>query len=80
MAKARRKNLKLDSPANVRKALARIANMTINGEIDVKTANSLTATCNVILSGIRVDELESKVVQFQEFLELQNIFDDEKEN
>lgn len=76
MAKARRKTLKLDTPANVRKALARIANMTLNHEIDIKTANSLTTTCNVILSGIRIDELESKVIQFQEFLELQPFDED----
>lgn len=71
------KRLKLDTPANVRKALARIANMTLNGQLDVKTANSLTTTCNVILSGIRVDDLEKKVIEFQEFLELQDFGDEQ---
>ena len=73
------KRLKLDTPANVRKALARIANMTLNGQLDVKTANSLTTTCNVILSGIRTDDLEKKVMEFQEFLELHDFDDDENE-
>ena len=37
--------------------------MTYKGEIDTKTANSITATCNVILSGIRVDDQEKKIAE-----------------
>lgn len=33
---ARRKCLKLDTPQAVRKALARVANMVLNGELDTK--------------------------------------------
>ncbi|MDF2612859.1 MAG: hypothetical protein K0S71_645 [Clostridia bacterium] len=65
----RRKNLKLSSPNEVRKALARIANMVLNEEMDTKTANSLTLICNAILSGIRVDEQDKKIRELQDILE-----------
>ena len=63
-----KRNLKLDTPDNVRKALAKVANMTYKGEIDTKTANSITATCNVILSGIRVDDQEKKIAELERIL------------
>ena len=63
-----KRNLKLDTPHNIRKALAKIANMTYKEEIDTKTANSITATCNVILSGIRVDDQEKKIAELERIL------------
>lgn len=47
-----KRNLKLDTPDNIRKALAKVANMTYKGELDTKTANSIILACNAILSGI----------------------------
>ncbi|MCI6998040.1 MAG: hypothetical protein MR936_14985 [Eubacterium sp.] len=64
-----KRNLKLDTPDNIRKALAKVANMTYKGELDIKTANSITATCNVILSGIRTDEQEKKIAELEKILE-----------
>lgn len=66
---ARRKSLKLDTPQAVRKALARVANMVLNGELDTKTANSIILSCNAILSGIRTDEQEKKIAELEEILE-----------
>ncbi len=60
-----KRNLKLDTPGNIRKALA---NMTYKGEIDTKTANSLILACNAILSGIRTDEQEKKIVELEQIL------------
>ena len=65
---ARRKSLKLDTPQAVRKALARIANMVLNGELDTKTANSIILACNAILSGIRTDEQETKLAELEQIL------------
>lgn len=62
---ARRKMLKLSSPADVRRALARICNMVINDEIEVKQANCIVAACNVILSGIRTDEQQKKLDELE---------------
>lgn len=63
-----KRNLKLDTPENVRKSLAKVANMTYKGELDTKTANSIILACNVILSGIRTDEQEKKIVKLTEIL------------
>ena len=65
---ARRKCLKLDTPQAVRKALARVANMVLNGELDTKSANSIILACNAILSGIRTDEYEKKLAELEQIL------------
>ena len=64
----RRKSLKLDSPQAVRKALSRVSNMVLNGEIDPKTANTLILACNSILSAIRIDEQEKKITEIEQLL------------
>ncbi|MBO4998176.1 MAG: hypothetical protein J6D02_09285 [Lachnospira sp.] len=64
----RRKCLKLDTPQAVRKALARVANMVLNGELDTKSANSIILACNAILSGIRTDEYEKKLAELEQIL------------
>lgn len=63
-----RKRLKLDSPQAVRRALSRVANMVLNGEIDSKTANSIILACNAILSGIRTDEQQKKIDELERIL------------
>lgn len=65
---ARRKQLKLSNANEVRKALARIANMVLNGEIETKQANSIILACNAILSGIRTDEQEKKIVELEKIV------------
>lgn len=65
---ARRKCLKLDTPQAVRKALARVANMVLNGELDTKTANTIILACNAILSGIRTDEQDKKIAELEQIL------------
>ncbi len=63
-----KRNLKLDTPDNIRKALAKVANMTYKGELDTKTANSIILACNAILSGIRTDEQEKKLIELEHIL------------
>ena len=65
---ARRKQLKLSNANEVRKALARIANMVLNGEIETKQAKSIRLACNAILSGIRTDEQEKKIVELEKIV------------
>lgn len=65
---ARRKSIKLSNPSEVRKALSRIANMVLNGELDPKAANSIILACNAILSGIRTDEQEKKIKELEQIL------------
>jgi len=66
---ARRIQLKLTSPGEVRKALARIVNMVVNDELDPKIANSIILACNAILGCIRTDEQEKKITELENLLE-----------
>lgn len=70
---ARRKSLKLSTPLDVRKALARVANMLINEEIDPKIANAIVYTCNAILAALRTDEYERRLDELEYMIEKMNI-------
>ena len=61
--------LKLDSPNNIRKSLAKISNMVANGDIATGQANTIILACNAILGSIRADEQEKKIRELQELLE-----------
>ena len=63
-----RRNLKLDTPDNIRKALAKVANMTYKGALDTTIANSFILACNAILSGIRTDEQEKKLLELEKII------------
>lgn len=63
-----RRTLKLDTPANVRRALAKVANLVYRGELDPKIANTFILACNAILSGIRTDEQEKRILELEEIL------------
>lgn len=64
----RRKTLKMSTPEEVRKAMSRIANMVLNGEIDSKEANCLIYACNSALGAIRTDEYRRKVEELEALL------------
>ena len=57
--------LRLKTPTEVRRALARVANMTANGEMDTKTANTIILACNEILGAIRTDEQQKKIDELE---------------
>ncbi len=62
------KRLKLSSPQEVRKALSRIANMVLNGELDAKAANTIIYACNVVLGAIRTDEQEKRLDELEQLM------------
>lgn len=64
----RRKTLKLSTPEEVRRAMSRIANMVLNGELDSKEANCLIYACNSALGAIRTDEYRRKVEELEALL------------
>lgn len=64
-----RKRLRLSTPVEVRKSLAKIANMLVNEEIEAKTANSIILACNAILSSIRVDEQQQRMDELERRLD-----------
>lgn len=65
----KRLSLRLSKPADVRKTLARIANMVINKEVDSKTANTIIIVCNAILSALRIDEQQRKLDELERFIQ-----------
>lgn len=67
-AMPRRKTLKLSTPAEIRRSISRIANMSLNGEIDPTTAKALLYACNSALTAVRTDEYRRKVDELEALL------------
>ena len=66
--------LKTRTATDIRRALSRVNNMLLNGEIEPKTANAIIYSCNSILTSIRVDEQERKIDELERMLnELQKL-------
>lgn len=57
--------LKLTSATDVRRALTRVSNMVLNGELDPKRANSIILACNAILGSIRTDDQAQKMAELE---------------
>ncbi len=64
----RRKQLKLSTPNDVRKALARLSNMVLNDELDSKKANTIMYGLNIILGAIRTDEQQKKLDELERLI------------
>lgn len=60
--------LRLSTPNDVRRTLARVTNMIANNEIDTKKANTIIYSCNSILNSIRVDEQEKRISELEEYI------------
>ena len=69
----KRISLRLSSPQDVRRTLARVANMVVNDEIETKKANAIILACNAILSSIRVDEQQKRLEELEITIEKMNI-------
>lgn len=59
------KRLKMGSSTEIRRAVNRINNMLLNGEVDARTANALLYGCNVCLGAIRVDDQQVKINELE---------------
>ena len=51
-----------------RRAVNRIANMLLNGELDARTANAILYGCNVCLGAIRIDDQQAKLDELEKTL------------
>lgn len=63
-----KKRLKLTTPREVRRALNRVANMVLNGEIEAKDANAIMYACNITLGAIRIDEQERRLEELEQLI------------
>ena len=68
-----KKRLKLTTPREVRRALNRVANMVLNGELEAKDANAIMYACNITLAAIRTDEQEKRLDELEQLLKGQII-------
>lgn len=68
-----RKRLRLSTPSEVRKAMSKIANAVLNGDIDPKTANTILYACNSVLASIRIDEQQKKIDELEQLLNNQDL-------
>lgn len=60
--------MKLSTPAEIRRAISRVANMLFNEEIDPSTAKALIYACNSCLDAVRTDEYKRKVEELEALL------------
>ena len=60
--------LRMRTTTEIKRTLARVANMALNGEIDTKTANTIILACNAILGAIRTDEQQTKIDELEVLL------------
>ena len=60
-----KKRLKMSTSTEVKRAVNRINNMLLNGEIDARTANALLYGCNVCLGAIRVDDQQAQLNELE---------------
>ncbi len=63
-----RKRLKMSNAAEVRRALNRVANMVLNGEIEAKDANAIMYACNITLGAIRTIEQEQRLDELERII------------
>ncbi len=63
-----KKRLKMTTSREVRRAVNRITNMLLNGEIDARTANAILYGCNVCLGAIRVDDQQAKLDELEKVI------------
>ena len=60
---------KTSNAKEVRVSLSKLVNLVANGDIDVKTANSIAYLTSYILQSIRVDEQEKQIEELKKILE-----------
>ncbi|WP_270602270.1 hypothetical protein [Faecalimonas umbilicata] len=70
--------LRMGTTTEIKRTLARVANMALNGEIDTKVANTVVLACNAILGTIRVDEQAKKIEDLNKLLEEIGVADKQK--
>ena len=63
-----KKRLRMGTSTEVKRAVNRINNMLLNGEIDAKTANALLYGCNVCLGAIRVDDQQAQLNELEKMV------------
>lgn len=62
------KRLRMGTPTEVRRVLARVSTEVYNGDLDTKTANTIILACNAVLNSLRTDEQQKKLDELERLL------------
>lgn len=62
------KRLRMGTPTEVRRVLARMSAEVYNGDLDTKTANTIILACNAVLNSLRMDEQQKKLDELERLL------------
>ena len=57
------KRLKMDNPNEIRRAITKIVNWTVNSELEPKVANAALYGCSTALNAIKVFEQEKRIAE-----------------
>ena len=60
--------LRMRTTTEIKRTLARVANMALNVEIDTKVANTVILACNAFLGAINTDEQQKEIDELEELL------------
>ena len=60
--------LRMRTTTEIKRTLARVANMALKGEIDTKVANTIILACNAVLGAIKTDEQQKKIDELEALL------------
>ena len=69
---AGKKRLKMSTSREVRRAVSRVANMVLNGDLAAKDANAILYAANVVLGAIRQDEIEQRLDALEKAAEVES--------
>ena len=73
-----KKHLKMTNPGEVRRAMTRVSNMVLNGEITPQQANAVIYAGNAVLGSIRADEQERRLAELEKKLDELEVISDEQ--
>ena len=63
-----RRALKMSTVAEVRRAMTRVANMVLRGDLGPKEANAIIYAANTILQSIRTDDQDKRLEELEALL------------
>lgn len=63
-----RRALKMSNVQEVRRAMTRVANMVLRGELSPKEASAIVYAAQTILQSIRIDDQERKIEELEMIL------------
>lgn len=62
------KRFNMTTSKEIHRAVNRVANMVLNGELESKAANAILYACNVSLGAIRTDEQQAKLDEMERLI------------